>query len=196
MTIKEIKAFDMQWAKARTDRSEQSDLVSFKELKGALATLKGSGSTMSRANAAHAASTFASQPVLTGPAKRAAYEFLQSVGARKPIDATTVEAIKAEFSLRATAPFQMLAVPGRAVRNTVDLPDAVARAAGDMGGPGARWANVEVRRATLAGQSVFIVHHSELGSSSDVEQVQVFSAAGVKLALGSTLDPMIGFRWS
>lgn len=193
--ISGIKGFTKLWNEARADESPQSSKVSYGELKGALQTL-GQGK-LSRQEAKFAASTFASDPYLTAPAKREAFAFLQLVGAGKPLDSTTIEAIKGEFSLRAVATFRMLEVPGRLVKNTVDLPPAVAAAAAKTAEPddGGEWASVQVRKATLAGQSVFIVHHSELDGSSDLEKVEVFSAAGKSLAKGNVWDAMAGFSW-
>ena len=189
-----IKGFTRQWNDARADGSAQGNKVSYGELKGALKTL--SFGKLSRTEAKFAASTFASDPFLTAPAKKEAFAFLQTVGAGKPLDATTVEAVKAEFSLRAVAPFRMLDVPGRLVKNTVDLPKSVADAAANLSDPdGGTWGSAEVRKATLAGQSVFIVHHSDLDGSMDLEKVQVFSAAGKSLAKGSVWDAMAGFSW-
>ncbi len=196
-TTRGVKAFETQWNSARADRSEQSNRVSYRELKDALAVLP-SAKTLTRTEAAFAASTMASDPVLTDPAKKEAYAFLKTVGAGAALDEATREAVKAEFALRATKPFATLNVPGRTVRNTVDLPAAVKAAADAMTekpNPG-KWATVEVKSATLAGQKVFIVHHSEFNGSSDAEKAQIFSANGTSLAQGSIWDPMAGFGWA
>lgn len=188
--------FDAQWSRARADGSAQGYRVSYEEVKGALDALKDKGLT--RREAAHAASTFAQDPVLTRPAAKEALAFLALVGKGKPLDAATVEAIKADFSIRAAKPFRSLDVPGREVKNTADLPDAVQRALEDTAEPDAdaTWESVVARKATLAGQSVFIVHFSSLDDGNgDAEKVRVFGANGQLLAKGSLFDGMAGFSW-
>lgn len=190
-----IKAFDALWNKARSDGSQQGYRVSYAELKQAITGLQARG--LSRFEAAHAAATIASDPVLTAPAAKEAYALFKTIGAGK-LDGATIEAIKAEFSLRAGAPFKSLDVPGRTVKNTIDLPDSVQKALADTRevDADATWEDVTVKKATLAGQSVFIVHYSGLDDGNmDGEKVKVFSAAGKPLAHGSLFDAMAGFMW-
>ncbi|MEW5741881.1 MAG: hypothetical protein AB1938_23405 [Myxococcota bacterium] len=190
-----IKAFDAIWNKARADGSKQGHKVAYEELKEAISALQTRG--ISRYEAAHAAATLASDPVLTGPAAKEAYAFLKTIGAGK-LDNASIEAVKAEFSLRATAPFKSLSVPGKTVRNTVDLPDSVQKALGETHekDADANWESVVAKKATLAGQPVFIVHYSSLDDGNmDAEKVKVFSAAGKPIAKGSLFDGMAGFLW-
>jgi hypothetical protein len=195
---KGIPGFDAVWSAAREDHSSQSYKVSYSEIKEALGALKATGGRISRAEAKHAASTFSDDPVMTGPAKKEAIAFLATVGTGKPLDSTTIEAIKAEFSLRAVDTFKMLSVPGRDVTGSDELPDAVKKAAENMHDDEADddWANVEVRKTVLAGQPVFIVHHDEMGGNLDLEKIQVFSAAGKSIADGAVWDGMAGFSWN
>jgi len=194
---KGISGFDAVWNAARQDKSVQGYKVSYSELQEAMGALKATGGRISRAEAKHAASTFSDDPVMTGPAKAEARAFLQTVAAGKALDSTTVEAMKADFALRAVATFKMLAVPGRVVKNTADLPDAVQKAAANLHDAQADddWESAEVRKTTLAGQPVFIVHFTGMGGEDDLEKVQVFSAAGKPLATGEVSDPMAGFSW-
>lgn len=190
-----LQTFDALWNKARAEGSKQGNKVAYAELKEAIGVLKEKGVT--RTEAAAFAATIASDPVLTAPAAKEAYAFLKTIGGTK-LDKATVEAIKAEFSLRATAPFRSLNVPGREVKNSLDLPDAVSKAAGQTNEPeaDAKWESVVVKKATLAGQSVYLVHYSELDDGNgDAEKIRVFSAAGKELAKGSLFDGMMGFGW-
>jgi hypothetical protein len=197
-SIKGIPGFDAVWNEARQDKSEQSYKVSYGEVKKALGALKATGGRISRAEAKHAASTFSYDPVMTQPARKEAIAFLQTVGTGKPLDSTTIEAIKAEFSLRAVDVFKMLAVPGRALTDLEQLPDSVQKAVANIHDDDADddWGFAEVRKTTLAGQPVFIVHHGELGGSLDLEKVEIFSAAGKSIARGSVWDAMAGFSWN
>ena len=188
--------FDAQWSKARADGSEQGYRVSYGEVKAALGVLKEKG--LSRKEALHAASTFSQDPVLTRPAAKEALAFLALVGKGKPLDAATIEAIKADFSIRAAKPFSSLAVPGREVKNTADLPEKVHQALADTREPDAdaNWESVVARKVTLAGQPVYVVHFSALDDGNgDAEKVRVFSANGQLLAKGSLFDGMAGFSW-
>jgi hypothetical protein len=144
--------------------------------------------------ARHAASTFATDPVMTHEARQEAISFLETVNSGRRLDAATVDMIKAEFSLKAVDTDQMLKVPGEVV--TRNLPEAV-KAATELHDNQANddWQSSEVHKTTLAGQSVFIVHHVGLGAEDDAEKIQVFSADGGRLATGSDLDPMGGFTW-
>ncbi|MBK7862369.1 MAG: hypothetical protein IPJ65_27925 [Archangiaceae bacterium] len=189
-----VKGFDEVWNQARADDSTQSYKVSYAEVKEALGRF---GATVSATEAKHAASTFSSDTVMTRPARKEASAFLEAVGAGKNLTSTVIEAIKGDFSLKAVETGKMLAVPGRAVKSTHDLPDAVRKAVEDHSDPqsGAEWEEAEVRKTTLAGQPVFIVHHSVLGTSLDLEKVQVFSPEGKKLAQGVVWDAMSGFSW-
>ena len=188
--------FDAQWTKARADGNDQSSRVSYAEVKAAISVLKEKGLT--RREALHAASTFSQDPVLTRPGAKEALAFLALVGKGQPLDAATIEAIKADFSIRASTPFRSLDVPGREVKNTADLPENVQKALADTREPDAdaTWESVVARKATLAGQSVYVVHFSSLDDGNgDAEKVRVFSASGQQLAKGSLFDGMAGFSW-
>lgn len=194
-TTQSLRAFDALWDKARAEGSNQGHKVSYAELKAALELLKSGG--ISRFEARHVAQTLSSDPVLTGPATKEALAFLKTVGA-DTLDPTTIDAIRADFSLRATAPFRTLDVPGRVVKNTLDLPDAVQKAVRQTReeDADASWESVVVKKATLAGQSVFLVHYSELDDGNgDAEKLRVFSPAGRELAHGGVWDGMAGFSW-
>ncbi len=194
-TSPSLQAFNALWDKARAEGSAQGNKVSYAELKAALAPLQAGG--LSRFEARHVAETLSSDPVLTAPATKEALAFLKTVGAEK-LDSTTVEAIRADFSLRASAPFKSLDVPGREVKNTLDLPDSVQRAMKQTHEKDAEasWESVVTKKATLAGQPVFIVHYSSLDDGNmDAEKVRVFSTAGKELAHGALWDGMAGFMW-
>jgi hypothetical protein len=191
MALTGIKGFNQVWSAARQDDSRQSYKVAYAELKAGEDALLSNGK-LSRAEAKGYASTLASDPVLTKPAVKEARAFLETIGADK-LDSTTVEAMKADFSVQAVAPFKYLDVPGRVVKNTIDLPDAVQKAAAKTtDGDGNAW-DVEVRKTTLAGQPALLVHSTL--QDGELEKVELFSAAGKSLAKGEVWDPMSGFSW-
>jgi hypothetical protein len=195
MTVKSINQFKTLWNSAREDQSTQSYKVSYAELKNALKAITADGK-VSRAEARAVADVMANDPVLTGPATRAAQEFLATVGKNHSLDAATKSAVQAEFALLASKPFRTLDVPGRVVKNTVDLPDSVQKAIKDTAeNGGGTWEEVETRKATLAGQPVFIVHYTSLDGEFDYEKVRLFSANGKPIAEGAIDDPMAGFGW-
>lgn len=194
-TIKSVQQFDVLWKRARTEASKQGAKVSYDEIKDALEVV--TRGKITRAVAAYVADTMANEPFLTGPAAKEAFAFLKIIGADQELDAASKAAVRAEFSLRAIKPYKSLSVPGREVANTVDLPDAVDKAAKQMkqGGDNA-WEDVVVKKASLAGQDVFIVHYSALDDGNlDAEKVRVFGKNGKEIASGSLFDPMGGFAW-
>ena len=84
-------------------------------------------------------------------------------------------------------------IPGRLVKNTIDLPDSIQKAAAETTDPeGNQW-DVEVRKTTLAGQPVFLVHSTL--ADGDLEKIQMFSPTGRSLAKGDVWDAMSGFSW-
>lgn len=195
MSVQSINQFKNLWSAARADASRQGSKVSYSELKTALAAIQADGK-VTRAEAAAVADVMANDPVMTRPAVKAAQEFLATVGGNHPLDAATKTAVMAEFALLAARPFSQLAVPGRVVKNSIDLPASVQKALADTSEQGGgTWEEVETRKATLAGQPVFIVGYRSLDGESDYEKVRVFSAAGKPIAEGAIDDPMAGFGW-
>lgn len=196
MSIKGIKAFDAAWHAARAEGSTQGNKVAYAEVTKTIAALKSDGGRLSRDEMQHFASTIAGDPILTAPAKKEAYALLKEIGTSK-LDTATVEAMKAEFSLRSGGPFKTTDVPGRLVKNTIDLPDAVQKAVADVHDEdsGLDWEEATVHSTTLAGQPVFVVHHAWLGGDGDADKVQIFSRDGKKLAQGGIRDAMAGFGW-
>jgi len=197
---KSIAAFQKAWSAARQDETApkangEGYKVSWAEHNAAKAELFSDGK-LTRNEALAYATQLASDTVMTVPARRDAHAFLQTIGAGQKLDAATVAAMKADFSVRADrAAFSWLDDVGRLVKNTVDLPDSVQAAvkalerelshSGD--------AKVEVRRATLAGQPALIVHSMDFDAES--EKILLFTPAGKKLAEGERWDAMSGFSW-
>jgi hypothetical protein len=195
MSIKSINAFKNLWSAARNDPSTQSYKVSYAELKTALGAITADGK-VSRAEAAAVADVMANDPVMTGPAVKVAQEFLLTVGSNHSLDAATKSAVMAEFALRAARPFSHLEIPGRVVKNSIDLPASVQKAIADTAERGGgTWEEVETRKTTLAGQPVFIVNYNSLDGEFDYEKVRIFSATGKQIAEGAINDPMAGFGW-
>ena len=175
MSIKAIKAFDAAWSAAR-DGGEQGYKVSYGEFKTAVAELKKDGGRISKDELQHVAQTIAESPYLTKPAAKEAFELLKTLGTSK-LDSATVDLMKAEFSLRNRDPFKSVELPGRQVKNTVDLPDAVAKSVNTTHDADSDedWGEVECRSATLAGQPVYLVLHRELGGNLDVQRLEIFA---------------------
>ena len=195
MSIKSVNQFKNLWNAAREDASAQSYKVSYAELKTALGAITADGK-VSRAEAAAVADVMANDPVMTKPAVKAAQEFLATVGKDRTLDAATKSAVMAEFALLAAKPFSSLDVPGRVVKNPIDLPAAVQKAIADTAEEGGgTWEQVETRKATLAGQPVFIVDYSSLDGEFDYEKVRLFAANGKPIAEGAIDDAMAGFGW-
>lgn len=195
MSIKAIKAFDAAWSAAR-DGGEQGYKVSYGEFKTAVAELKKDGGRISKDELQHVAQTIAESPYLTKPAAKEAFELLKTLGTSK-LDSATVDLMKAEFSLRNRDPFKSVELPGRQVKNTVDLPDAVAKSVNTTHDADSDedWGEVECRSATLAGQPVYLVLHRELGGNLDVQRLEIFARDGRTLATGGIWDGMAGFMW-
>jgi hypothetical protein len=190
-----VTQFKNLWNAARQDPSSQGYKVAYGELKTALGAITADGK-VSRAEAAAVADVMANDPVMTKPAVKAAQEFLATVGAHHSLDTATKSAVMAEFALVAAKPFSLLAVPGRVVKNSVDLPASVQKAVKDTAQEGGgTWDEVVTRKATLAGQPVFIVDYNGLDGESDYEKVRIFSATGKPIAEGAIDDPMAGFGW-
>jgi hypothetical protein len=194
--INSTAEFRKLWDLARADSGSQSSLVAYGELKKALEPILADGK-VTRAEARFVADTMANDPYMTKPAVKEAVAFLATVGKGKPLDAATRSAVMAEFALRAAKPFALLDVPGRLVKNTVDLPDSVQKAIADTneGEDLGDWEEVSVRKATLAGQPVFIVTYDVLNGEMDYQKVRLFSATGQQIAEGAIDDPMAGFAW-
>ncbi len=151
---------------------------------------------VSRSEAAAVADVMARDPVTTRPAAKAAQEFLALVGTDHSLDAATRNAVMAEFALVGAPPFRHLDVPGPLVKNTVDLPANVQKPIADVNEAGGVWEEVETRKATLAGQPVFIVNYNSLDGDGDPEKVRIFSATnGKQIAQGAIWDGMSGFGW-
>jgi hypothetical protein len=197
MGIKGINAFNAVFAAAREEGTNQGNKVSFSELKKSIDALKSDDGMLSRKDLQHFAQTISNEPYLTAPAKKEAFALLKNLGSTK-LDAAGIDAIKAEFSLRNSSPFSSLQLPGRAIKNTLDLPDAVAKAVANMHDQEADddFEEVDVTSATLAGQAVYLVKHSWLGGNGDAQKIQVFSRDGKRLATGAIGDAMAGFSWN
>jgi hypothetical protein len=194
MTTRAISQFNSLWTAARQG-GEQGYLVSYGELTQALAAIKADGK-VTRTEAKAVADVMADDPFMTRPAVKEAKAFLAAVGANPSLDAATRAAMKAEFAAVAAKPFQHLDVPGRRVKSSIDLPDAVQHAIADTAEEGGgTWEEVETRSATLAGQKVFIVDYNSLDGEMDYEKVRIFSASGKQIAEGGIDDPMAGFAW-
>jgi hypothetical protein len=191
---KAMTQFQKLWTAAREADTQQSSLVSYDEVRAALKAIKTGGVT--RAEAAFVADTMANDPFMTQPAIKEVHAFLATVGKDHALDTATKKAVMADFALQAAQPFKTLAVPGRRVKNTLDLPDTVQKAMKNVAGPdGQSWEDVDVHKATLAGQPVFIVRYSSLAGESDFEKVRLFSSQGKSIAEGGIDDPMAGFNW-
>ncbi len=195
MSIKSINEFKNLWSTARQEGTQQGNKVSYAEMKTALGAITADGK-VSRAEAAAVADVMARDPVTTRPAAKAAQEFLALVGTDRPLDAATRNAMMAEFALVAARPFSHLEVPGRLVKNTIDLPASVQAAIADTTENGMVWEDVQTRKATLAGQQVFIVSYNSLDGDFDPEKVKIFSATGKPVASGAIWDGMSGFGWN
>ncbi len=197
---KSIAAFQKAWSAAREDGTApkangEGYKVSLAEHNAAKAELFSDGK-LTRNEALAYATQLASDMVMTTPARRDAHAFLQTIGAGQKLDAATVAAMQADFSVRADrGGFSWLDDVGRLVKNSADLPDSVqaaVKAAQDELAQSSE-ATVEVRKATLAGQPALIVHSKDLESES--EKVQLFTPAGKPLAVGERWDAMSGFSW-
>jgi hypothetical protein len=197
MSITSIKSFKQSWSDAREDKSEQGHFVSYGEMKKMEQALKGSDGKISNAEALALAEQINEDTVLTRPAEKEVRDlFADRLGSNHRFDALTREAVKADFSMRATGPFQSLDVPGRALtseRSLDALPRSVTRALGELAvSPDFSWESSEVRKAKLAGQDVLIVHYQ---SEEDPEAVRVFTPKGREIASGGIDDGMAGFFW-
>src|SRR5436309_568152 len=104
-TTRAIDAFQKAWTAARQDATTpKADGEGYKvaqpELKAATAPLLADGK-LTRGEAFAYATQISSDTVLTVRARRDAHAFLQTIGADHGLDAATVAAMKADFSVRA-----------------------------------------------------------------------------------------------
>jgi hypothetical protein len=196
---KSIAAFQKAYSDARQDgtiphQGGEGYKVARAELKAATANLFSDGK-LTRNEALAYATQLSNDTVMTSYARRDAHAFLQTIGADHGLDAATVAAMKADFSVRADqGGFGWLDNVGTLVKN--NLPASVQTAVKDAEAElqGAGDSKVEVRKATLAGQPALIVHSMNFDDES--EKISVFTPEGKKLAAGERWDPMSGFSWS
>lgn len=198
MGTRGIGEFRARWDQGRAEGSPQGNKVNYGEWEHALEAVKRKDGSVSAFTGKAVASVISGDPVMTKPGAKAAREFLATVASGNNYGTAAVEAMKADFSLRAVAPFQQLAVPGYQVKNTDALPAGIKKAVADTSdeASGGTWDTVEVRKTALAGREAFIVFYGDLDGESDYSKVRVFSPEGKKLAEGSIDDPMAGFYWS
>ena len=194
MATAAIQQFNNRWTEARRG-GEQGSLVSYGELNRAMEAIRADGK-VTRAEAKAVAEVMANDPFMTRPAVASAKEFLATVGGTGSWDEAAKSAVKAHFAITAAKPFSHLDVPGRVVKNTIDLPESVQQAITDTAEEGGgTWEEVETRKATLAGKPVFIVDYNSLDGEFDYEKVRIFSDTGKLIAEGAIDDPMAGFWW-